>query len=366
MALCLFLWPTYSILIRALFFLQDLKRCIIDEALLVLVNIVIIPHSGWDRNGPGGETVWSTVFRNSSGILRNVSSLGDYGRKKLRECEGLVDSLLYLVRRAIEKANIDNKSVENCVCVLRNLSYRAQEVEDPNYDKKQLPSGESRAGAKPNSDNLGCFGASKAKRKDGAPGSVGGGPSSGSNPTSSSRGPRTGPVKGMDLLWQPEVVMPYLNLLSNCSNPETLEAAAGAIQNLSACYWQPSIDVRAAVRKDKGLPILVELLRMEVDRVVCAVATALRNLAIDQRNKELIGNSFDLSLLEKKVFFLTMWYYPFQGNMQCETWCKSCPRGILNMIMALPTTQLQQSWQRSTRSSRSTQSFPGIHTTVAT
>jgi hypothetical protein len=46
---------------------------------------------------------------------------------------------------------------------------------------------------------------------------------------------------------------------------------------------------RAAVRKEKGLPILVELLRMEVDRVVCAVATALRNLAIDQRNKELIG-----------------------------------------------------------------------------
>ena len=85
------------------------------------------------------------------------------------------------------------------------------------------------------------------------------------------------------------MVQPYLNLLSNCSNPETLEAAAGAIQNLSACYWQPSIDIRAAVRKEKGLPILVELLRMEVDRVVCAVATALRNLAIDQRNKELIG-----------------------------------------------------------------------------
>ena len=87
-----------------------------------------------------------------------------------------------------------------------------------------------------------------------------------------------------------QVVQPYLNLLSNCSNPETLEAAAGAIQNLSACYWQPSIDIRAAVRKEKGLPILVELLRMEVDKVVCAVATALRNLAIDQRNKELIGN----------------------------------------------------------------------------
>ena len=83
----------------------------------------------------------------------------------------------------------------------------------------------------------------------------------------------------------------YLALLSNCSNPETLEAAAGAIQNLAACYWQPSIEIRAAVRKEKGLPVLVELLRMEVDRVVCAVATALRNLALDQRNKELIGKT---------------------------------------------------------------------------
>jgi hypothetical protein len=51
-----------------------------------------------------------------------------------------------------------------------------------------------------------------------------------------------------------------------------------------------NIGCRSAVRKEKGLPILVELLRMEVDRVVCAVATALRNLALDQRNKELIGD----------------------------------------------------------------------------
>ena len=200
----------------------------------------------------------------------------------MRECEGLVDSLIYLVRSAIERANIDNKSVENGVCVLRNLSYRAQEIEDPNYDKRQLPVGETRAAAKPTSDNLGCFGASKAKSKNASVNSSSG---------SSSNGRGGGPLAGMDLLWQPEVVQPYLNLLSNCSNPETLEAAAGAIQNLSACYWQPSIDIRAAVRKEKGLPILVELLRMEVDRVVCAVATALRNLAIDQRNKELIGEN---------------------------------------------------------------------------
>lgn len=121
----------------------------------------------------------------------------------------------------------------------------------------------------------------------------------GSGTTSRSSIQRQEPMKGYELLWQPEVVQSYLALLQSCSNPETLEAAAGALQNLAACYWQPSIEIRAAVRKEKGLPILVELLRMEVDRVVCAVATALRNLAIDQRNKELIGKYAMRDLVQK-------------------------------------------------------------------
>lgn len=54
-------------------------------------------------------------------------------------------------------------------------------------------------------------------------------------------------------------------------------------------FPQWSVYIRAAVRKEKGLPILVELLRIDNDKVVCAVATALRNMALDIRNKELIG-----------------------------------------------------------------------------
>lgn len=68
-----------------------------------------------------------------------MSSAGEFARKKLRECEGLVDALLYVVKNAIDKSNIGNKSVENCVCILRNLSYRCQEVEDSNYDKHPFP-----------------------------------------------------------------------------------------------------------------------------------------------------------------------------------------------------------------------------------
>lgn len=268
---------------------EDLKKNILDDGLNVLVEQIIIPHSGWSPTA-GGDTCWSTVFHNSSGIIRNVSSAGEYARKKLRECVGLVDSMLYVIRLAIEKNNIGNKTVENCVCILRNLSYRCQEVEDPNYDKNPIATNSMKSSSHPKGENLGCFGASKKKRdcdavlpKD-------------SNPRLSQKNE---PVMGMALLWQPDVVKCYLCLLQSCSNPETLEAAAGALQNLVACYWQPSIEIRAAVRKEKGLPILVELLRMEVDRVVCAVATALRYLAVDQRNKELIGKYAMRDLVQK-------------------------------------------------------------------
>ena len=68
---------------------------------------------------------------------RNVSSDGEYARRKLRECEGLVKAILHIVKAAIGKNDIDNKSVENCVCILRNLSYACQEVDDPEYHRKR-------------------------------------------------------------------------------------------------------------------------------------------------------------------------------------------------------------------------------------
>ncbi|XP_028025743.1 catenin delta-2 isoform X2 [Bombyx mandarina] len=284
---------------------EDLKQSIIDDAAQVIVNKVIIPHSGWHPTNPG-DTYWSTVFRNASGALRNASSAGEYARRRLRCLAGLAEALLHAVRTALHVNAIGTKVVENCVCVLRNLSYRCQEIEDPLYDTRAPPtqsSGQARIQASASKgENLGCFGGSK-KKKEG---------SSSSNSTSplGKSEPEPQPVenntqlgysvpKGTEMLWSPEVVPLYMALLQTCSNPETLEAAAGALQNLAACYWQPSIDIRAAVRKEKGLPILVELLRMEVDRVVCAVATALRNLAIDQRNKELIGKYAMRDLVQK-------------------------------------------------------------------
>lgn len=330
---------------------EDLKRPILDECLVILVKQVIIPCSRWDTNaslnpllatmnGPlihsqSQPLYWSNLFKNASGVLRNISSAGEYARRRMRESEYFVESLIFLMRTAIAKNDMDNKSIENCICILRNLSYRCQEVVDPNYDSHPptggsphhnsslSPTSSSRASAILGSvgskvDTLSCFGGSKKKGKDAslptssqsadhlvlATGNMTLRSASSTNHASGNnsalpRSKQLESIRGCDLLWQPEIVQPYLALLSGCSNPETLEAAAGAIQNLSACYWSASIEIRAAVRKEKGLPVLVELLRMEVDRVVCAVATALRNLAMDSRNKELIGKYAMKDLVSK-------------------------------------------------------------------
>ncbi|XP_077892605.1 catenin delta-2-like [Ictidomys tridecemlineatus] len=46
------------------------------------------------------------------------------------------------------------------------------------------------------------------------------------------------PPKGIQMLWHPSIVKPYLTLLSECSNPDTLEGAADALQNLATGSWK--------------------------------------------------------------------------------------------------------------------------------
>nr|XP_019611442.1 PREDICTED: armadillo repeat protein deleted in velo-cardio-facial syndrome isoform X7 [Rhinolophus sinicus] len=111
---------------------------------------------------------------------------------------------------------------------------------------------------------------------------------------------RTEAAKGFELLYQPEVVRLYLSLLTESRNFNTLEAAAGALQNLSAGNWMWATYIRATVRKERGLPVLVELLQSETDKVVRAVAIALRNLSLDRRNKDLIG-SYAMAELVRNV-----------------------------------------------------------------
>ncbi|XP_028435140.1 ARVCF delta catenin family member b isoform X5 [Perca flavescens] len=267
---------------------EPLKMVIINHGLQTLTNEVIIPHSGWEHepneDSKPRDAEWTTVFKNTSGCLRNVSSDGAEARRRLRECEGLVDALLHALQSAVGKKDMDNKSVENCVCIMRNLSYHVHK-EVPGAEKFQDPSALQAPGSagpqRKKKDDAGCFGGKKAKgRKNGDD----------KNYDTLDLPKRSEPSKGFELLYQPEVVRLYLSLLTESQNYNTLEAAAGALQNLSAGQWTWSNYIRATVRKEKGLPILVELLRSDSDKVVRAVSIALRNLSIDRRNKDLIGS----------------------------------------------------------------------------
>ncbi|XP_070709440.1 catenin delta-2 [Pempheris klunzingeri] len=261
-----------------------LKMPIIQDALAVLTNSVIIPHSNWDSSPNHLDDRklhlhTSQVLRNATGCLRNVSSAGEEARRRMRECDGLTDALLYVIQTSLGSSEIDSKTVENCVCILRNLSYRlaAETSHGQQGGLEELDGLLCDANGR-DGESSGCWG-KKKKKKKGADQWDGVGPF-----------PETAePPKGVQMLWHPTIVKPYLTLLSECSNPDTLEGAAGALQNLAAGSWKWSVYIRAAVRKEKGLPILVELLRIDNDKVVCAVATALRNMALDIRNKELIG-----------------------------------------------------------------------------
>ncbi|NWI56312.1 PKP4 protein, partial [Calyptomena viridis] len=262
------------------------KMTIIKDALSTLTNTVIVPHSGWNSSSFDDDHKikfqTSLVLRNTTGCLRNLSSAGEEARKQMRSCEGLVDSLLYVIHTCVNTSDYDSKTVENCVCTLRNLSYRL-ELEVPQARLLGINELDDLLGKEsPSKDSEpSCWGKKKKKKK---------------KTSQEDQWDGVGPIpgfskspKGVEMLWHPSVVKPYLTLLAESSNPATLEGSAGSLQNLSAGNWKFAAYIRAAVRKEKGLPILVELLRMDNDRVVSSVATALRNMALDVRNKELIG-----------------------------------------------------------------------------
>ncbi|XP_028834158.1 catenin delta-1 isoform X2 [Denticeps clupeoides] len=264
---------------------DSVKMEIVDHALHALSDEVMVAHSGWERGSTGGgageesckprHLEWETALTNTAGCLRNVSSERSEARRKLRECNGLVDSLMYIVQSQIDCKSVDNKLIENSVCLLRNLSYQVhKEVPGCERYMETVPINQ---GPVP-SHKAGCFSSRKGKgRKD-------------DDQTDTIDIPkRNTPASGYELLFQPEVVRIYTSLLKESKNPSVLEAAAGAIQNLCAGRWTYGRYIRAIIRQEKGLPMMTELLSHGNDRVVRAMSGALRNLAIDARNRELLG-----------------------------------------------------------------------------
>ena len=93
-------------------------------------------------------------------------------------------------------------------------------------------------------------------------------------------------------------------MMMHSTNPQTIEgkrsqnwwrlliiilASIGIVQNLTADYYVTSAYLRAHFRKEKGLPILVEKITDSSPTISQTSIIALRNLAVDLKNKDLIG-----------------------------------------------------------------------------
>lgn len=118
-------------------------------------------------------------------IHRNLSSASQATRQKMRECHGLVDALVTYINHALDVGKCEDKvrvaaarggrcggaggpqrvltavcppqSVENAVCVLRNLSYRLYDEMPPSALQRLEGRGRRDVAGAPPGEVVGCF-----------------------------------------------------------------------------------------------------------------------------------------------------------------------------------------------------------------
>uniref|UniRef100_A0A8D0DFG3 Plakophilin 1 n=1 Tax=Sander lucioperca TaxID=283035 RepID=A0A8D0DFG3_SANLU len=104
---------------------DSLKPDLLKSALPVLMESVILPYTTGPKQ-TSSNIQDPEVFFNATGCLRNLSSTKQSNRQTMRKCRGLVDSLVSYVKDCVDAGNPDDKSVENCVCILHNLTFQLE------------------------------------------------------------------------------------------------------------------------------------------------------------------------------------------------------------------------------------------------
>ncbi|XP_073336829.1 plakophilin-2 [Pagrus major] len=243
-----------------------LKERLSREALSVLTKSVLVPSSGISEGeNPKDELLADdAAFHNATGCLRNLSSAGPDGRKAMRECENLIDSLVYYIRGAIADYKTDDKSTENCVCILHNLSYQI-EAELPKTYAKDLR--ESRQNLAPKPKAVGCFSYRSAQITEHLE--------------------RQCPLleekanpRGIEWLWSAITVRMYLSLMARSVRQCTQEAAIGALQNITAGRGAMNEAITfTIVQRENGLQHVKKMFEEGESDVKRTAIALIRNLS---------------------------------------------------------------------------------------
>ncbi|XP_017898252.1 PREDICTED: plakophilin-3 [Capra hircus] len=267
-----------------------LKDRLARDTLEQLADLVLSPLSG--AGGPPliqQNASEAEIFYNATGFLRNLSSASQATRQKMRECHGLVDALVTYINHALDVGKCEDKSVENAVCVLRNLSYRLYDEMPPSALQRLEGRGRQDMGVPPG-EAVGCF-------------------------TPQSRRLRELPLtadaltfaevskdpKGLEWLWSPQIVGLYNRLLQRCElNRHTTEAAAGALQNITAGdrRWAGVLS-RLALEQERILNPLLDRVRTADHHQLRSLTGLIRNLSRNARNKDEMSTKLVSHLIEK-------------------------------------------------------------------
>uniref|UniRef100_A0A3P9K8E9 Plakophilin 1 n=1 Tax=Oryzias latipes TaxID=8090 RepID=A0A3P9K8E9_ORYLA len=244
---------------------EDLKKELTSTAMPVLTEHVVRPFTVLSDTithvDPG-------VFNCATGCLRNLSCGEEKERKSMRDCPGLIDSLMAYIQSCVAEKNPDDPSVENCTCILHNLTFQLEEECPESFSHYHL-SAEAQQDTKKKS-SVGCFSprSSKAQKEliydmEKAP-------------TADSE------VSGVQWLWHPKAVETYLSLLTSSKKDATLEASCGALQNLTAGRKGSSALSGVLLEKLKAMHVLPSLLKSPKKPLQKTTLSLLGNLS---RNK---------------------------------------------------------------------------------
>uniref|UniRef100_A0A672S0A4 Plakophilin-3-like n=1 Tax=Sinocyclocheilus grahami TaxID=75366 RepID=A0A672S0A4_SINGR len=267
---------------------DNLKERLARETLPELTEKILIPLSGTgDKDIIELSPSESDIFFNTTGCLRNLSSVNEKTRQQMRETRGLINALVGYVQKCLPDTKVEEKGVENAVCVLRNLSYQLY-TEIPPSALLRLE-GPSRAQSSSKGEAIGCFTPNSKKAKDRQNQDL-------TTFTEVSRQPTD-----IEWLWHPKIVELYNQVLHRCEiNSTTREAAAGALQNITAGdkRWA-SILSCVALEQNRMLPVIMDLLRTNNDLELRSLTGFLRNLSRHAKDKNDMATKVVNPLLAK-------------------------------------------------------------------
>ncbi|XP_016353128.1 plakophilin-1 isoform X2 [Sinocyclocheilus anshuiensis] len=219
---------------------DELKPKLIKNAMPLLTESVVVPYNFWTDSNTNKHTD-PEVFYNTTGCLRNLSCASEQERRSMRSCPRLINSLMTYVKTQMERGDPDDKSVENCVCILHNLSYQL-EKEAPDHFK-QFSVLDEKPNENTNKKSLFSPKSTKTQKEFNFPAMAKEDP------------------EGVDWLYNQKSLQMYLFLLGLSRNEATLEACCGALQNLTASKSHLStLMSQSIIQKPHGLSGISHLL----------------------------------------------------------------------------------------------------------